>query len=123
MKRKKLPSLKTLKTKLDKVFSIYIRHRDTESEGMGFCVTCGEYRKLECGHFVRRQHVAVRWDDRNAAGQCYYCNHRLHGNEAEYYTVLIKRYGQEVVDELMRLKHTTAKLTRSDLEELIKRYS
>ena len=36
---------------------------------------------------------------------------------------ILHRYGQSILDELMRLKRTTRKFTREELEELIERYT
>ncbi len=113
----------SLRRKLDKVFSAWIRKRDTNSEGKGNCITCGQFTELECGHFIPRQFSATRWNELNSAGQCPRCNRWLHGDQAEYYEVMVKKYGQSTVDELMRLKHTTKKYTINELKELIERYS
>jgi 5-methylcytosine-specific restriction endonuclease McrA len=111
-------SLATLKRKLDKVFSLYIRTRDQGKP----CITCGKRHELEAGHFIPRQHLATRWDEKNVNGQCSYCNRWLHGNQAEYYLSLVRLYGKPTVDSLMRLKKTTVKLTRADYEKMIERY-
>ena len=123
MKRKKLKSLKSLKAKLDKVFSEYVRDRDCLPNGVGTCITCGKQRHLQAGHFIRRQHLATRWEPDNVFGQCASCNCWGHGQEAEFYVALVKRLGQARVDELMRLKRTTVHFTRSDLEAMIERFS
>ena len=123
LKRKKLPSLAKLKRRLDILFSQWIRRRDTVTDGMGVCITCCTVARLQAGHFIKRQHLATRWDERNVHGQCPRCNLWLHGNEGEYCNILIKRYGQDVVDELMRLKRTTVKMTRSDYEDLLRKYA
>ena len=123
MKKKKLPSLSSLKRKLDKQFSMFIRRRDADDNGMGICVTCGEVRSLQSGHWIPRQHLAVRWDERNCHGQCAACNCWGHGKLIDYTIFMQSNYGQDVVDELMRLKRTTVKMTRSDYETLIERYS
>lgn len=120
MKRK---SLKSLKAKLDRQFSLYIRRRDAPADGYGRCVTCRKWALLQCGHFVIRQHQAGRWDEHNAHGQCYYCNHRLHGAQVDYYEAIIKKYGLEEGRRVRRLRYETVKYTRSDLEELIAKYS
>ena len=120
MKRK--PSLAALRRKLDKVFQAYVRKRDTNGIKIGRCITCGVLAKLQAGHFIKRQHLSVRWDERNCHGQCIRCNLFLGGNEAEYYHALHMKYGYAVMDELMRLKRTTVKYSRSDLEEMIERY-
>ena len=122
-KGRKLASLKSLRNKLDKVFSLYIRNRDADEEGIGNCATCEIADKLQCGHFIKRQHQAVRWDERNAAGQCLRCNHFLGGAQDEFSDYIINRWGYPVFNELMELKHTTVKYTRSDLEEMIAKYS
>lgn len=115
--------IKTLRNKLDRVFSEWIRRRDANDDGMGPCITCGRWAKLQCGHFIKRQHQAVRWNPWNAAGQCAYCNHRLHGNEGEFYVALVSVYGQHKVDELMRLKQTTVRYRKADYLEMIERFS
>lgn len=124
-KPKKLPALKTLKNKLDVAFSAWVRQRDAV-DGIATCVTCGRsspWKEGHAGHFIKRQYTATRYDPRNVHFQDVYCNTYRGGSLIEYTLYMQKRYGQEVVDELMRLKHTTAKLTRSDLESLLARYS
>ena len=118
----KQPSLASLRRKLDKVFAAYIREQYTNAEGMGFCITCKQYAKLQCGHFIKRQHMAVRWDERNVAGQCLACNHFKGGNEGEFYHALLKKYGQDTMFDLMNLKRKTVHHTRADLMEMIERF-
>ena len=119
----KKPSIPTLRRKLDKVFSAWIRGRDAPDNGIDSCFTCHRHAKLEAGHFIRRQHAATRWDERNVHGQCSYCNRWLHGALDDYYAALVREYGQGTVNELMRMKRTTVKYTRADYEEMIARYS
>ena len=120
--RKKAKSFRILKRDLDKVFSIYIRKRDTNAEGYGHCITCTAWSKLQCGHFIKRQHLVTRWVETNAAGQCARCNHFLHGNEGAFCMALIKKHGQEHIDKLLSLKHTSAKFTRDTLTMMIDSY-
>ena len=115
-------SRRQLVAKLDKLFSLYIHRRDALPNGIGRCITCGTITTLQCGHFIKRQHMAVRWNPLNAAGQCPRCNHFLHGNEGAFCMALIKKYGQAIVDELLRLKHTTAKFSRGELIDRILNY-
>ena len=119
----KLASLKSLKRKLDKVFSQWIRKRDALPNGIGICITCNRAAVLQAGHFIPRQHHATRWHADNVWGQCAGCNCWGHGQQAAYYVALVKRIGQKRVDELMRLRHTTVKYTRSELGEMIAKYS
>ena len=79
---KKERSISKLKKELDRVFSIYIRQRDN-----GQCFTCpnkNDYKKMQNGHFVPRQYLAVRWDETNCNCQCYACNMRYGGQGATY---------------------------------------
>ena len=112
-------SIKALRRKLDLAFSFYIRQRDQGKP----CITCGKHAPLQAGHFIKRQHQATRWDERNCHGQCVRCNMWLHGNEGAYALALVDKYGRATVDELLLLKHKTAKLHRADYEELIKQFS
>ena len=120
MRRKKLRSLKSLRRELDSAFSKWIRKRDADEEGLGSCVSCGRWRELQCGHFVKRGHTAIRWDERNAHGQCAGCN--IEGDNIQYTLYMQKRYGQSVVDELLAAKRKTVKMTRADYEQLLEKY-
>ena len=113
------PSIKSLKRKLDKVFAAYIRQRDANKP----CISCGSRGPLQAGHWIKRQHQSVRWDERNCHGQCVRCNLWLHGNEGAYALALVDKYGRAVVDELLTLKRQTVKFGRKDYEELIERFS
>ena len=120
MKRK--PSLSSLKRKLDQAFSRFIRLRDANSDGFGECISCGKWAKLQAGHFVPRQFLATRWMETNVAGQCSHCNCWLHGNQAEYYLAIVKKYNKITADNLLVRKRLTVKMTRSDYEDLLERY-
>lgn len=125
MKKKKLPSIPALRRRLDAAFSLWIRRRDTNAQGFGHCITCRRYTdQIQCGHFIPRQHQATRWNPLNAAGQCAQpCNGWRHGAPLEFYEALCKKYGKDVVDELRRIGRTTANLRRTDLEEMIQKFS
>lgn len=121
----KLPSLKTLKKKADTLFSQYIRQRDADEGGTVSCVTCRKlmfWKESECGHWVKRQHFSVRWDERNAAPQCTRCNHFMGGCQDEFSKYIIDRYGVEVHNEILQRKHEIKQMKRSDYEEVIGKY-
>lgn len=66
---------KTHKDKLDRVFSEYIRKRDTK-DGYFICISCGRrlpYGQADCGHYINRRHLATRWDEENCNAQCRKC--------------------------------------------------
>jgi 5-methylcytosine-specific restriction endonuclease McrA len=116
-------SLSSLEKKLDRVFSEYIRLRVADEGGTVECVTCGKlmYWKdgAQCGHFIKRSNRATRWEETNCHVQCVGCNKWRNGMEAEHSEHIIKTYGVEAYHRLNRLKRTTAKFTRSDLEQMI----
>ena len=123
---KKKRSLKALKRDLDERFSVWVRQGKGLLVDYNECVTCGvekDWRDLHAGHFIPRQYTATRYDPRNVWPQCPRCNTFRHGALTEYTLFMIKTYGQSVVDELLQAKHKTVKMTRSDYEELLAKYS
>jgi len=75
------------------------------------CRTCGKMiqrigSNSHAGHYVPKGSgggSGIYYDPRNVSCQCSYCNEYLEGNRLEYNDYMLKKYGQEVVDEL-RLK-------------------
>lgn len=126
MKRRKLLPMKSLEKKLDRVFSEYIRRRDADEGGTVSCVTCGRlmfWRDSQCGHYIKRQHRSVRWDERNAGAQCPADNLYKSGAMDEFAGYIIKRYGVDTHDDLLKLKHQPTKHSRADLEKMIQEFS
>jgi|SRR3990167_1532992 len=90
------------KKEADSWFSKYIRWRDK-----GKCYTCknkNHPKKMQCGHFVPRQYISVRYDERNNHTQCYACN-MLYGGQPDIYVLNLERdYGKRIVNELNSLR-------------------
>ncbi len=125
MKKKKLKSLPTLRRRLDKVFSDFIRQRGAWDE-YNNCVTCGmskPWQELQCGHYYSRRHTATRYDERNCHPQCGRCNVLLRGNYPSYARYMQAKYGQGILDELEALHRDTVKWTRQTYEALIAKYA
>lgn len=113
-----------LEREYDRVFSLFIRHRDCP-DGRGFCITCGALiapETCDCGHYIDRAHRATRWDELNCHSQCMICNRVKHGNLAAYRAALIQKYGLLAVEELERSKHSVFKMSRSDMSDKINYY-
>ncbi len=121
--------------KLDRLVSKYVRKRDTiptsrevDDEGFilpsnryGKCITCGKkisYVDGHCGHYISRSYLSTRFDDRNMALQCPSCNIFHYGKPKEFRKALVEKYGEEVVEELERLKNTTLKLSVCDIKDM-----
>ena len=105
-------------TNADKWFSLFIRIRDCDSDGIGTCVTCGlkkSVKYLHCGHFIGRQHQNTRFDETNAHIQCAGCNTFNEGRKDVYEKYLINRYGQDKVFILKAAGIMTRKRTKFEL--------
>lgn len=114
------------KDKLDRIFSEYIRRRDSDKHtGYGRCISCGRiihWRDGDAGHYVNRQHMSLRYDERNVHLQCRKCNRFDEGNMLGYTQALIRKYGDKILDYLSAKRHNVCRMSQSDYEVLIKRY-
>lgn len=120
-KGKRSKSYSGLKREADKAFSEWIRRSHADSDGMVRCVTCGRaepWKRIQCGHFVSRVHLATRFYERNCAPQDYSCNVLRRGNASEFALWLVDSYGPGIIEELARKKRQQVKYTRSDLESI-----
>ena len=111
-------------TKADKWFSIYIRLRDSIDEYCT-CITCGavrHWRNLDCGHWIKRQHMGTRFDERNCASQCKQCNYFEQGRSAEHEAYIIKRYGYPIRDLLKSAERNCKKYSTFELDLLADHY-
>jgi 5-methylcytosine-specific restriction endonuclease McrA len=117
----KKPSRKTIITKLDNIFSQYIRLRYSKNE-ISECVTCGKqdyWKKLQAGHFVSRKHYATRWDEDNVQVQCSGCNVFRYGEQ-----YLFSKYlGVDLSEELLIKSRKIQKFTDNELLEMIELYN
>lgn len=111
----------TLKKKLDGVFSKFIRQRDK-----GQCYTCphkDDWKYMQNGHFVPRQYLITRWDEKNCHCQCMACNMFYNGQPQTYAKNLIRDYGANIINELEALKWMTVKLDSSYYLTMIDKYT
>jgi len=116
------PSRKTLIKKLDKVFSEYIRKRDTDGLGYGLCCTCAKrihYKEGHAGHFMSRRHYATRWDEENVALQCVSCNSFRSGEQYKFALFLNDKYKTDKATELLVKSRESVKYSLDELEEMI----
>lgn len=125
--KKRKQGLAPLIKKLDRVFSEYIRLRDSRSFGYKYfkCISCGmvkPYEQMDCGHFISRTHMATRFDEKNCNGECRACNRMSADHIIYYQRNLIQKYGEETVDMLIARGHSTKKWTAWELEILITHY-
>ena len=108
--------------KLDTIFSQYIRLRDADSKGVCVCISCGNpqfWKELDCGHYVNRQHLNLRFSEVNCNAQCRKCNRFDEGNASGYTLGLIRKYGEEIINDLNLARNQIVKFSDPELESLI----
>jgi len=108
---------------LDQIFSTYIRLRDADEDGYILCCECGQYfwwKESTNGHFVKRRHRTLRWDERNCHAQCAPCNGR--DENIMYADFMVAKYGPEIWQILTAQKNNQGKITPQDRKELADDY-
>ena len=123
---KKSPSLAALKKRCDRAFSSYIRTRDIDRHGNTSCVTCGttaHWKQLQCGHFISRNYLATRFDEKNAFPQCVGCNIFKKGAYPEFAVFLTQEFGHGILQQLLNTKHQPVKFSKADYLEMIEKFS
>ena len=113
----KKKTLKQHKDRIDRVFHEYIRRRDVNEDGYGTCISCNKgihYSESDAGHFISRQHLSVRWDERNVNLQCRKCNRFEYGRQFEYSL----KIGTELSEDLLILSRQAQKFSDAELLDL-----
>jgi hypothetical protein len=113
--------------KADEAFSLFIRTRDSQDyQGKAFkCISCQRHLPIEqadCGHFINRQHMSLRYSELNCHAQCRKCNRFMEGNLQDYRKGLVEKIGEKKVLLLEASKYQENKLTNFELELLAKHY-
>jgi hypothetical protein len=106
-------------------FNVYVRARDAGKQ----CISCGNQLPInaiggafDCGHYRSVGSAPhLRFDERNAHGQCKHCNRYLSGNHVEYRKGLIARVGIETV-EALECDQEPRKYSKDDLIMLAESY-
>jgi len=111
-------TLKYWKNKVDKPFHEYIRRRDADNNtGYCNCISCEKkvhFTETDAGHFISRQHLITRYDERNVHAQCRKCNRFEYGRQYEYSLAL----GSELSDELLQKSRSILKMSDQEWQEL-----
>lgn len=107
----KKPKEKTLKRKLDEIYSKYIRQKAADKEGFVNCY-CGvrvHWKEADNSHYIPRGCLALRYDPRNTRPSCHRCNRFMGGNLQAYAIALQKDYGLTILAELDKEKRKITK--------------
>ncbi|WP_321331927.1 recombination protein NinG [uncultured Bacteroides sp.] len=121
----KQPSRKRLIESLDEVFSQYIRLRDSDKKQTFKCISCGRtlpYEQADCGHYINRKHMSLRFSEKNCNAQCRSCNRFDEGNIQGYRRGLVEKYGEPLVLMIEAAKNEVNKITVFELRAMIKYY-
>lgn len=138
-KKHKTPEITLLKRKADKLFSRYVRIRDSRWEKDGWygkCITCSKQGKIawldgnklrmvagwDAGHYISRGNWYLRFEEMNVNLQCkYHCNKWKSGNIEKYKTEIDLKYGDGIRLELDSLAQKNKNYTPSKerLREII----
>lgn len=101
----------------------YIRLRDWDKG----CISCGKPAKeknFDAGHmWSSGGHSNVRYNEHNINGQCSRpCNKDLAGDINNYRLNFVKRYSQEILDNLDSISKAERRYTIDDYKEIISYY-
>lgn len=122
----KAKSIKTLKAKLWRIFSWFIRLRDSDENGYCYCITSGKrmfWKEAQAGHFQSRRFNNTMFNEKNSHAQSPYENCHLSGNQFTYGIRINQIYGPGTAEELLRLSRIDKKFTVEELEEMIVHYT
>ena len=111
--------------KVDAAFSVFVRKNHADEHGNVKCYTCDKvmpWKESQAGHWIKRGHASVRWNEANVKPQCPRCNLWLNGAQDAFAVALLQEYGPEMLEELMRLKHTEKRWRIPELHELLEQY-
>lgn len=111
-------------TKLDHVFSRYIRLRVCDDTGHAECFTCGarrHWKEVDAGHFITRAKYSTRWDPINVQFQCKRCNMNG-GRQFEFGMNIDRTYGQGTAEDIYLKSQGHARYSIDELERMIRHY-
>jgi len=111
--------------KLWKVFSEFIRLRDTNEEGFGKCYTCPRiifWRNGDAGHGIGRQHKATKFNEINSHLQCKHCNGFEGGKREVYKEEMDKQYGEGTWAKMEIASRQICKRGKFEIETMTEYY-
>jgi hypothetical protein len=119
-------AISALKKKLDTIFSLYIRLRDSNEFGIVRCFTCWvekNYKEgMQNGHFMSRQYLSTRFDEQNCQPQCVACNMYHSGEQFKFGLGLEYKYGNGTAKKLLQKSRQPFKMSKHEYEEKISYY-
>jgi hypothetical protein len=120
--RKRNATLTSLKKKAWRLFSEWIRRKDSDEGGTEHCYTClklAHWKELHAGHAIPGRHNAVLFDEDIVKPQCPICNVWKGGQYHIFATKLIRAHGMDWWEQKLIDSRRVVKYTAADLEDLI----
>lgn len=117
-------SVQNLVQDLDAIFSLYVRIRDADVNGICKCITCptkGHYTDFDAGHYIHRADLNTRWHPKNVRGQCRNCN-RINDGMASKFAEELEKEEKGLTEYLYELSKQVARPTRDELKQMIIEY-
>ena len=105
------PKRKTIKNKLDKIFSEVIRKKR-------YCQKCGSDHYIQCAHVFTRKNLSIRWSLDNAYCLCAGCHFWAHDNPLLFAEWVKEMKTLEQYDALKLAANTPRKWSIDELQEL-----
>lgn len=107
--------------RLDRLSSIKSRRKGIDDVGLVPCFICGEkthWLTADAAHFISRENMAVRFDQRNIHPVHRHC-HAAPSHSEDYRRRMVEVYGEQAVDQLTRDAQKVRKYSQAELEEMI----
>lgn len=106
-------------------FSLFIRLRDSDENGIAKCFTCGRahhYKEMDAAHYISRRHMSTKYNQRNVHACCVYCNKWLSGNLVVYSRNLDIKYGEGTALKLEIESKQLKKLSQFEIKAMSDHY-
>lgn len=111
--------------KMDEIFSLFIRLRDSNDKGICKCITSGDYfhyTECDAGHFITRDNMATRWEEKNVNAQGRQDNRFLSGKQFEHGKAIDRKWGEGTADFLLLKSKHPCHFADYEIETMIKYY-
>lgn len=110
-----------------RVFQLYIRIKAADHNGMVKCVHGAilHYSKCDAGHFVPAERKSTCFEEMNVNAQEKVKNMQMHDPfvNHQYRLFMIKKYGEQAVEDLILRSHLVKIYSIVELEEMTKDYN
>lgn len=117
--------LQDLIKECDRITSLYVRTKAMDENKVVRCYTCNKSMDLheaQCGHFIPRANMYLRFDLRNLRPQCNGCNNYKRGNISKYRQRLNLEH-PGLADILMVESYLVHHISREEVKNYIREYT